>query len=59
MEKKEKVKITALISSDVEEDLREYIQKNFNRPYGKLSEVIEKSIQEYLERKGNIREEVK
>jgi len=43
-----KKKLTALISEDLEEELREHIQKRYKRPYGKLSEVVEDSIREYL-----------
>ena len=43
-----KKKITALISDDVDEDLREHIQQLYKRPYGKLSEVIEESLKQYL-----------
>lgn len=44
----EKVKITALISQNVEDELREYIQKTYRRPYGKLSELVEESLKLYL-----------
>jgi len=44
----EKVKITALISRDIEDELREYIQKTYKRPYGKLSELVEESLKLYL-----------
>lgn len=43
-------KITIIISEDVENKLRDYIRSKYRKPFGKLSEVIERSIEEYLEK---------
>lgn len=43
-------KITVVISEDTENELRDYIRKKYRKPFGKLSEVIELSVKEYLEK---------
>jgi Arc/MetJ-type ribon-helix-helix transcriptional regulator len=41
-------KVTIVISEDTENELRDYIRDKYRKPFGKLSEVVEKSVQEYL-----------
>lgn len=43
-------KITVVLSEETENELRDYIRRNYRKPFGKLSEIIDKSVQEYLER---------
>jgi metal-responsive CopG/Arc/MetJ family transcriptional regulator len=42
-------KITLMIPDDLNDELREYVTKKFPKePYGKLSEVTQKALREYI-----------
>ena len=44
-------KITISLSDKTEKSLRDYVALKYKKqPFGKLSEVVEKSIKEYLEK---------
>jgi len=43
-------KVTIVISEDTENELRDYIRTKYRKPFGKLSEIVEKSLQEYLKK---------
>jgi len=50
MERKgDRVKIGAYISKDVADKLYDFIRRHYDRPYGKLSEVLEKALRIGLE----------
>ena len=44
-------KVTIVISEDTENQLRDYIRTKYRKPFGKLSEIVEESVQEYLANK--------
>lgn len=41
-------KITVIISEDTENELRDLIRRKYRKPFGKLSEIVEISLQEHL-----------
>ncbi|MCJ7759797.1 ribbon-helix-helix domain-containing protein [Candidatus Bathyarchaeota archaeon] len=44
-------KITVVLSDDVEKELRKHVTAKYpERPYGKLSEVVEEALREWLKR---------
>jgi hypothetical protein len=43
-------KITVTLNDGIEKRLREYVTKHYpEKPFGKLSKVVEEAIKEYLE----------
>lgn len=46
-------KITITLSDKTEKALRNYVTQNYpEQPFGKLSEVVEKALIEYLKKEG-------
>jgi hypothetical protein len=47
-------KITVTISDETEKRLREYVTRRYpEKPFGKLSQIVEQAIKEFLEKKGS------
>ena len=46
-------KITVTLDDKIEKDLRIYVSKNYpEKPFGKLSEIVNQAVKEYLANKG-------
>jgi len=53
MKKKDHVKLTVSLTLKTEKQLRSYVTSKYpEKPFGKLSEVVEKALTEYLSKEG-------
>lgn len=44
-------KITVIIDDDIEEWVRNYVTQNYpQKPFGKLSEVVNKALKDFMEK---------